>query len=220
MGSGGHLKTLTSIVAIDRVGAIGAQNALPWRLKSDLSFFKRTTLDNTIIMGRKTYESIGGCLPNRKNIVLTHNFSLFEKTDNCRTALSIAETLYRSETDPSDEIFVVGGALTYLQFAPLVDRYLVTIVDHVVDHADAFLDTSILNDLGKWKQIETANFPAKSGVDDFPFRVLEISPDDLPERQARRRNLINDFSEQIRSKPAGSARRRAAGNGHQQLSLI
>ena len=220
MGSSGQLKTLTSIVAIDRHGAIGIQNALPWRLKNDLSFFKETTISNTVIMGRKTYESIGGFLPKRKNVVLTHNFDLFQGADDCRVALSLSEALYRAETDSSAEIFVVGGAQTYLLFAPLIDRYLVTLVDHVVPSADAFLDKSIMDDFRNWNHSEKASFPATPGIDEFPFRVLEVRPPDTNDRRIQRSNMFAEFGNQIRSRSGNSLRRKAAGNGHQQLSLI
>ena len=65
--------SLTLVVATDRKGGIGINNTLPWRLPEDLAFFKRTTSGHTIIMGRKTFDSIGRPLPNRRNIVVTRN---------------------------------------------------------------------------------------------------------------------------------------------------
>src|SRR5436309_740216 len=126
MSRASQKSSLTSIVAIDKNGAIGCRNTLPWRLKSDLAFFRQTTNGNAVIMGRKTYDSIGCCLPNRKNIVLSHSYDLFHSTPDCQLAHSIEEALARAGNSPSREAFVIGGAATYAQFANLIDRYLVT----------------------------------------------------------------------------------------------
>jgi len=213
------LKALTSIVAIDRNGAIGTRNSLPWRLKSDLDFFKQTTSKNTVVMGRKTYDSIGHCLPNRKNIILSHNLDLFESSDSCRLVHSVQEALHQSKINETDEVFVVGGAETYLQFAPYVDRYLVTVVDCEAPDADAYLARSILQDFARWAQSERDQFPAVIGQDDFPFTVYEIRPDDVEHRRNRRENLIREYADQIKSSPAKSSRRKSDRN-FQQLSFI
>jgi len=220
MTSGGHLKTLTSIVAFDRAGAIGARNALPWRLKSDMSFFKETTHGNTVIMGRKTYDSIGKCLQNRANLVLSHNFKLFVSTQTCRVALSLAEALHHAECNKTSEIFVIGGAMTYEQFAPYVDRYLVTEVDHIVPDADAYISESILGDIGNWNRSDVREFQAEAGKDQFSFSMYEVRADDTDERRELRRELFRQYSEQIRTKPGRSSYRRTSSSGAKQLSLI
>jgi dihydrofolate reductase len=186
--------SLTSIVAIDKNGAIGCQNALPWRLKSDLAFFRRTTTDNTVIMGRKTYESIGCCLPNRKNVVLSHGEGLFTPTPNCSLVHSIDEALIRAHEYRSSKTFVIGGAATYAQFSHLIDKYLVTIVDHEAQDADAFLAPEILEDLSNWKGKEIASFPATPDRDDFGFRVLELIAPDIEARQAERSAIVTRYS--------------------------
>ena len=219
MANGEQPKRLTSIVAIDRNGAIGAHNSLPWRLKSDLKFFKQTTSQNTVVMGRKTYESIGGCLPHRQNVILSHKLDLFESTSECRLVHSIDEALFEAEKNSADETFIVGGALTYSQFAHLVDRYLVTVVDCEVDDADAFLTPDILSDFARWEQNVTEEFPAVDDQDDFPFTVYEIFPDNIGERQQKRQALFNKYSERIKRRASHSSRNRRQSE-FQQLSWI
>ena len=189
---------LTSIVAMDLRGAIGCKNALPWRLRSDLAFFKSTTLDSCVIMGRKTFESLGSkCLPKRDNVVLSHNNVLFPATDRCKLALSIPEALFTAEQFRVDETFIIGGGLTYSQFAPLVDRYLVTIVDHEVSEADAYVSEDILSDLRKWDRDEIAKYPATDGQDDHPFAVYEIFAPDAEKRAAKRAELVANFRAKV-----------------------
>lgn len=201
---------LTSIVAIDRNGAIGCRNALPWRLKSDLAFFRSSTVEQTVIMGRKTYESIGGALPKRKNIVLSHNAVLHNSTDDCWWARSVDEALDRAERNRSHEVFVVGGAATYLEFANLVDRYLVTFVDFVAPDADAYLDKAIMADLNGWESREIATYPILEGRDDHQFRIVELAAPNAEERSATRSRMIVELREHAyRAKPQKSQTLRA-----------
>jgi dihydrofolate reductase len=199
---------LTSIVAIDKNGAIGCQNSLPWRLKSDLAFFRKTTIGNTVVMGRKTYDSIGCCLPKRNNIVLSHSYNLFEDTSECALVHSIDEALFHASGRRMGQAFVIGGAATYAQFAHLVDKYVVTFVDHHAEDADAFLASEILDDLHSWVGTEIASFQPSPEIDEFGFRIVEFSAPDAEARQAERSRLIANFSErtkkqvQPRSKPS------------------
>lgn len=191
-------KRLTSIVAIDRHGAIGCQNELPWKLKTDMAFFKTCTIGNAVIMGRKTYDSIGCCLPKRTNIVLSHNNILFNGTPQCQLAMSIQESLYQASSTACEEVFVVGGALTYSQFAPLVDRYLVTIVDYEVPGADAFLDESILASIQAWGPTKLSDTSAQEGIDEYAFSIYEVPAPDAEQRSAERTALIEQYAEQLK----------------------
>lgn len=191
------LDNLTAIVAIDLRGAIGCRNSLPWRLRSDMKFFRETTTDNTVIMGRKTYDSIGGCLKHRKNVVLSHNGVLFPSTENCQLALSVEEALFRAAQLPEKECFVIGGAITYHQFAPFVDRYLVTIVDHAVADADATLSDRVMGAIRSWDRLELASFPASKGQDDFPFGIYELRAPDAEVRSASRERMIGEYKKRI-----------------------
>jgi dihydrofolate reductase len=168
----GQIGRLTSIVAIDRNGAIGCRNALPWKLKTDMAFFKSTTMNHSVLMGRKTFDSIGKKpLPNRKNIVLSHNGLLFDSTVDCCLALSVPESLAIATQSRSREIYVIGGAATYSEFAPLVDRYLVTVVDHIAEDADSFLAEEIRREFEGWDSVEIASYAPTPGQDQYGFNI-------------------------------------------------
>lgn len=119
-------KTVSIIVAMDRNRLIGAQNDLPWHLPADLAYFKRTTTGHPIIMGRKTYESIGRPLPKRRNIVVTRNREFV--AEGCEVVHSLEEALNRC---PDGECFVIGGAELFAKALPLADRLYITQIDEV-----------------------------------------------------------------------------------------
>lgn len=105
------------IVACGRNDVIGFNNQMPWHLPRDLKFFKEKTLNQTVIMGRKTYESIGKALPQRNNIILSRqNLSV----PNAEVIYSREEALIRAESFQTD-IFIIGGAEIYRQFLSLAD---------------------------------------------------------------------------------------------------
>lgn len=180
------LQHLTSIVAIDRLGAIGCRNQLPWTIKSDMAFFRQTTMGHTVVMGRKTFESIGSCLKGRTNLVLSHNTVLFSSTDSCRLVNSVEETL-AGALSLGEDTYIIGGAATYTEFASLVDRYLITIVEHAAPDADAFLSQAIRDEFEGWPSEEIASHEAEPGRDDFPFRIMSyVAPDALERRELRK----------------------------------
>ena len=189
-----RLDTLTSIVALGLEGEIGIGNALPWHLKSDLRFFRRTTLGNLVILGRKTYESIGGCLKGRENIVLSHRPTLFEEHDGCKHSHSVGETLFLRQKLPAQNAYVIGGAVTYREFAPYVDRYLLTIVKSRFPKADAFFDQGIFGNEDDWlKSPVEIERVEPEGSDEFDFTVVEMSHRRPDEVAARRRISIEEF---------------------------
>lgn len=123
---------LTLIVALDRNNGIGVNNALPWRLPEDLAFFKKTTSGHAIIMGRKTYDSIGRPLPNRRNIVVTRN------PDWSAAGVERAASLDAAVRLAGDgEVFVIGGAQIYADAIHVADRLIVTEIGAHYD-CDAF----------------------------------------------------------------------------------
>jgi len=200
MSAKNALRTLTSIVAIDLRGAIGCDNTLPWRLKSDMAFFRQNTIGNTVIMGRKTYNSLGSKpLPRRNNIVLSHNNVLFENAPACQLALSVEEALFLAERNADDEIFVIGGAQTYEQFDCVVDRYLVTIVDHEVPNADAHLSETVLSSFRDWNRVELAKYVADD-EDEFAFAIYELTAPDCAKRREARKHMIEGHSQKIAPK--------------------
>jgi len=117
--------TLSLIAAVARNGAIGKDNALLWRLPEDLQFFKRTTLGCPVIMGRKTYDSIGRPLPGRRNIVVTRNLQWQATGVDAVTSLEAALALVLD----APKVFVIGGAQLYAQALPLANELVITEVD-------------------------------------------------------------------------------------------
>lgn len=113
------------IAALARNRVIGIENRLPWRLPEDLAHFKALTLHHPILMGRKTFESLGRPLPGRTNIVITRNVDY--RRDGCLVADSIPAAIALCED--TDEVFFIGGAELYAQVIPLADRLYLTEVD-------------------------------------------------------------------------------------------
>jgi len=184
------MKRLTSIVAVNSQGAIGCNNELPWRIKTDLRFFRDQTLDQVVIMGRKTLDSMGKALPKRHNIVLSHNSVLFQKTDNSEVATNVAEALIFAEKCKGKEVFVVGGAATYKLFSPLVDRYLITMVDKFVPNADAYFDQEIFRNEDDWILRCRDDVKFSPEDDESPFQVFEMLHKRPREIKAARDALI------------------------------
>lgn len=138
--------TVSLIVAVSENGVIGRDGGLPWRLSSDLKTFRRLTMDKPIIMGRKTFQSIGKPLDGRDNIVVTRDPSFevpgVSACDTVRDALTLARVLAR--TRGAEEIMVIGGAGVYDVALPVADRIYLTRVHAVVegDRHFAALDAS------------------------------------------------------------------------------
>ena len=135
---------ISLIAAVDNEFAIGKGNALPWHLPADLQRFKALTLNKTIVMGRKTAESLGRALPKRRNIVLTRSgivpFSGMEAANSLEQVLDLC----RDES----ELCIIGGGEIYQLAWPLATHLYLTHVDTVVENADAFFPSF---DLKKWQ---------------------------------------------------------------------
>ncbi|MFT5710717.1 MAG: dihydrofolate reductase [Halioglobus sp.] len=131
---------LSVIVAVAENGVVGKNNALPWQIPADLQYFKRTTLGKPIVMGRKTFESIGRPLPGRTNIVISSNPAYAAEGVSVVSSLSDALALARKVAliDGSDELMVIGGAAIYESAVPLADRLYVTEI-HASVAGDAYL---------------------------------------------------------------------------------
>jgi len=117
-------KTITIIAAMARNRAIGLAGAMPWRLPGELRHFKETTMGKPIVMGRKTWESIGRALPGRQNIVVTRNRDY--RAENCLVVQSLTLAIDGAE---GDEIMVIGGGQLYRQALPAAGRMVLTLVD-------------------------------------------------------------------------------------------
>lgn len=160
---------ISLIVAYDKNLGIGKENSLAWKLSDDLKNFKQITQDNYIVMGRKTFESIGRPLPNRKNIILTQN-KKYEQ-DKCLIINNIQDVLNLAQSKPHYEIFVIGGAQIYKQFLEHADRLYITEVDTKIEDLDAFFPKW---DKSNYKRIGHKEFQKDEKNEfDFEFSVFE-----------------------------------------------
>lgn len=127
---------ITIIACIGRSNELGQGGDLIWRLPSDMKFFRETTSGHTIIMGRKTFESLGRVLPNRHHVVITHEDpSLFPEEVEVVHSFVEAYTKYR---DSEDDVFIIGGGEIYRLFFSYADRMLLTQVNEIHFNADTF----------------------------------------------------------------------------------
>ena len=129
---------LSLIVAVSENNAIGIHNQLPWHLPEDLKFFKRTTMGKPVLMGRKTFDSLGRALPGRLNIVLSGNKDL-ALPEGVLLYDNINDALERLQQETTEEGFVIGGGKVFELAMPLIDRMYITRVHTTIPEADAFL---------------------------------------------------------------------------------
>jgi dihydrofolate reductase len=120
--------TVTLVAAVARNGVIGVDGGLPWRLPDDMRRFKELTTGHVLVMGRRTYESIGRPLPNRTTIVVSRTPGWTAGADGVLVATGVPEALGAAAAI-DDEVFVVGGARVYADALPLADRLELTHVD-------------------------------------------------------------------------------------------
>ncbi|GGX75839.1 dihydrofolate reductase [Saccharospirillum salsuginis] len=151
---------------------IGRDNKLPWYLPNDLKYFKRVTTGKPVIMGRKTYESIGRPLPNRTNIVVTRDTG-FEAA-GVKVVHSLDEAIELSEADTvingGEEVIVMGGAEIYAQALPRADRLYVTLVHAEVD-GDAYFPEI---DLNAYREVAREDYEAEGpNPYDYSFVVMD-----------------------------------------------
>ncbi|MCC6826536.1 MAG: dihydrofolate reductase [Acidobacteria bacterium] len=135
---------IIGIIAISKNFAIGRRGKLPWHYSEDLKFFKRTTMDNAIVMGSRTWLSLNGPLPGRENIVLTRSATL-TLPDGVRQMSGVDEVLDFDKDYPHD-VFVIGGASIFKSFAEVIDRWIVTDIPETIEDADTFMPTDFLFD--------------------------------------------------------------------------
>jgi len=160
------MNQITIVVAISENNAIGKDNQLLWHLPADLKHFKNKTTGKTIIMGRKTYDSIGKPLPNRRNIVITRQQGLYLAGIEVVNSLDEGLALCRDE----NEVFIIGGAEIYRQALPLVDKIELTRV-HQEFEADAFFPEL---DQETWKETWKENhLPDEKNKFAYTFATLE-----------------------------------------------
>lgn len=136
---------LSIIACISRNRAIGYKNQLLFHIKSDMARFKELTIGHTIIMGRKTYESLPhGALPHRHNIVVSRTVT---EIPGCEVFDTLEEAIHHC----NEEAFIIGGDSIYQQALPLADRLYITEVDDEPQHADTFFPNI---DPSEWKEVK------------------------------------------------------------------
>ena len=151
---------LTLIVARARNGVIGKDNAMPWKIPGEQAYFKRVTMSHPIIMGRKTWESIGRPLPGRRSIVVTRNPEFVAPGAEVVPSLDAA----LAQCAEAAEAFVIGGAELYRLALPRADRLLITEIDH-----DFYGDTYFpAPDTARWREAARDHHAA---TEERPFAV-------------------------------------------------
>lgn len=154
---------ISLIVAHDKNRVIGYENKMPWHLPGDLKYFKEQTMGKPIIMGRKTFESIGKPLPGRRNIVITRNKEYnqegIEIVESVEAALALAGDV--------PEIMVIGGEQIFKLVLPIADRLYVTLIDH------SFVGDTYFPEYTGWMQVSSSELvEAKEGYT-FQYVVYE-----------------------------------------------
>ena len=159
---------LSIIVAYDKDYGIGIQNTLPWKLSDDLKNFKKLTENNYIVMGRKTFDSIGRPLPNRQNVILTRQKDY--QQDKCAILHDVENVLKLAKEKPHYEIFIIGGAEIYKAFLQHADRLYITKVN-TVKKADAYFPQW---DQSQYKRIGQRHYAKDDNNEcNFDFEVWE-----------------------------------------------
>jgi dihydrofolate reductase len=154
---------VTFVVAIAENGVIGREGGLPWRLSTDLKRFKAATMGKPVIMGRKTWESIGKPLPGRRNIVVTRDGNY--EADGAEVAGSVEAALQMAEASGAAEVSIIGGGEIYRRAFDRADRLDVT---HVLAEVDG--DTYFPSiDPARWEAISSEDVPAGE-KDSYPTR--------------------------------------------------
>lgn len=159
---------ISLIVAVSTNNVIGAGGDLPWRLSDDLKRFKAATMGKPIVMGRKTYESIGRPLPGRQNIVITRQSGF--TAEGCDVVQSTAEAVEAAEG--ADEIMVIGGSQIYAAFLPLAERIYLTRV-HTEVEGDVFFPPLKKDE---WRESASENYNADA-LNDYACTVTTLSRD-------------------------------------------
>ncbi|EJP73732.1 MAG: dihydrofolate reductase [SAR86 cluster bacterium SAR86B] len=159
---------ISHLVAVSNNNVIGKDNDLPWKLKRDLQHFKNYTTGKTIVMGRKTYESIGRPLPNRRNIIIS---STIRSIDGAEVFSSLEAALEALKHE--DEIIITGGSYLFNDTTDIVNKLVITFVDTSIEDGDVFYSDI---DYKKWNLVEESFFQKDSENEhDFSIKVYEKS---------------------------------------------
>ncbi|MFT5180962.1 MAG: dihydrofolate reductase [Alphaproteobacteria bacterium] len=158
---------LALIAAVARNGVIGRDGDLPWRISADLKYFKSTTMGKPIVMGRRTFESIGRALPGRLNIVVSRNAGF--TAEGVETAADLDQALEIAALQGGDEVMVIGGGEIYAAALPHADRLYLTEI-----HTDAEGDVHFPTfDRAQWRETSREDHAADGGTPAFSFVTLD-----------------------------------------------
>jgi dihydrofolate reductase len=152
------------IVAVSDNGAIGKENKLLWSISEDLRYFKKITMGSVVVMGRKTYESIGKPLPGRRNVVISRTLrhaagvEIFSSTESALRELQCCKA----------EVFIIGGGELYRELLPYTTRLFITQVHINVEEADTFFPHI---DMSEWKEISRESFSCGEKFE-YPFEFV------------------------------------------------
>jgi len=161
---------ISFVVARADNGVIGRDNALPWHLPADLRHFKRLTVGKPVVMGRRTFESIGKPLPGRHNIVLTRDPAW--RADGVTVVTNLAEAIAAAGLDPrtrAEEVMIIGGAAVYADALPVATRIHLTEI-HAAPEGDTLLPAF---DPSRWRETAREDHPADEGRPAYSFVTLE-----------------------------------------------
>ena len=161
---------ISHVVAMSNNLVIGVNNDLPWSLKDDLAHFKKYTLNKIIIMGRKTFESIGRPLPNRINYVISRTLEKIDGADvfnNLEDAMKSAEE-HNKKVDLDNEIIIIGGGYLFKETSSSVNKLVITRVDCNVN-GDIYYPKI---DMSNWKKISSESYE-KDENNDYNFKIEE-----------------------------------------------
>lgn len=152
------------IVAIADNNAIGKDNQLLWHISEDLRYFKKVTMGATVVMGRKTYESIGKPLPGRRNIVVSRSLKEITGVE----VFASVEAVIEEFKDSAEEVFIIGGGELYRSMLPYASKLYITFVHVTIPDADTFfpeIDPSL------WHEISRESFPRGEKFE-YPFEFV------------------------------------------------
>lgn len=160
---------ISAIAAMSSNRVIGVENQLPWHLPADMKYFMRTTRGHHVIMGRKTFESMGVPLKNRTNIIITRD--MFYSASGIMVTHSLREALEIPRVHEEQEVFIIGGAEIYKLALPVLDRIYLTEIDLEVENGDAFFP---MFESSEWKIIsEEKHDPDIKNQYSYTFKIFE-----------------------------------------------
>jgi len=164
------MKIISHLVAVSNNGVIGVDNDLPWNLKADLAHFREYTLNKTIVMGRKTFESIGRPLPKRTNYVVSRTIESIPGAHVFKSLDDAFKSAESNSNEADNELVIIGGGYLFRDTIDTFNKLLITRVDCDIE-GDVFYPKL---DLSKWSLLKTESFN-KDHENDYNFKIEEYS---------------------------------------------